>query len=1072
MTAAAALLGVCGWAGAQGEASGAARVAFDIDASSMVKALIQFTEQSGLQLAFPTEGAHALPAPRVVGRLTPREALEQLLKGSGLQYEFTNDRTVSVRPRVLREEKTSAAARARAAMRFARAQPDHAAAAREGIQSGSRQPMRAGQTDSSDEEGTPEILVEGKRTLNVDIRRSEDAPQPYVVFDSTEIERSQAVNLNEFLRTRLPMNTASRSLAQAPGSANTTSSIDLRGLGSEQTLILVDGRRMPGLASSGTPSQPDLNGIPLAAIERIEVLPSTASGIYGGSATGGVVNIILRRDFSGVELKADYANTFDADAAAVRLDGTAGFTLQGGRTQIMLTASYSEANRLVIGDRDFASRALALQLRNNPAAVIDSGFPPYGAAVNILSSSLDLNFMPELLTLDDEYGGTSLNALITHIPLGYAGPDSDNGAGLMANAGQYNLDIPEGLLGKQRSLLAAPTMESATFNVRHQLGERFEMFIDLSTLGNRGGSFDAFSPPSYAVMDADAPTNPFQQNIYVTFPAPDLSFESSFKSTTVRATGGLIARLPGGWTGELDYNWSRSRSKTVGTSSVIDNAGQTALDTGLPSADGRPALNALQEGNTFPVDFTPYLLPIPGDIAGPFDTLLKDATLRASGSVMSLPGGELRVSTLIEYREEALQDAFFEYADTFTGMRTPAFYPERSQTVNSYYLEANAPLARALELQASVRRDEYKTRSDGNSGYTLMPPDYTLPTFEYSTSEHQSTDYTLGLRYSPLQGLTLRASYGTGFLPPSVTQVAAQQRTIFFTFVGDPLRGNTPVASGRPLTMISGGSPGLQPEESASWSAGLILSPTFLPGLRLSVDYTKIDKTDEIQVPNVSFVLANADAFPGRVVRGENLPTDDENWAGPVTLLDISLLNLARTSVQAYDIQLDYMLGTQRIGDWRWYVMGTRQTHFQYQTLPGSPLVNSVGYSDGPLKWRGNFGFVWDRGPLSLAWNAQHYDEYRVSRAGALPALDTLNQGSASIPSQIYHDLIATWRIGETGGGFGGLFSDSSISVGIQNLFNESPPILASISTVAAGYSTYGDPRLRRYSVTLRKSFW
>src|SRR5262249_39163857 len=150
---------------------------------------------------------------------------------------------------------------------------------------------------------------------------TKDAPQPYVVFDRREIQRSQATNLEDFLRTRLPMNAAATSAAQVTGQSITRSSIDLRGLGENQTLILVDGRRMPAVAqAAGSVSQPDINGIPLAAIERIEVLPSTAGGIYGGSATGGVVNIILRRDFRGVEGKATYENTFDSDAGAMRLD--------------------------------------------------------------------------------------------------------------------------------------------------------------------------------------------------------------------------------------------------------------------------------------------------------------------------------------------------------------------------------------------------------------------------------------------------------------------------------------------------------------------------------------------------------------------------------------------------------------------------------------------------------------------------------------------------------------------------------------------------------------------------------
>src|SRR5262249_29226323 len=158
------------------------------------------------------------------------------------------------------------------------------------------------------------------------------------------------------------------SSAQSTGGSDTRSTINLRGLGLNQTLILIDGRRMPGVATLGQPSQPDINGIPLAMIERIEVLASTAGGIYGGRATVGVINVVLRRDFQGLEAKATYGNTFDTDAANIRFDVGGGLSLEGGRTQVTMAASYSDANALLVGDRDFGARALALQQRNNLAA--------------------------------------------------------------------------------------------------------------------------------------------------------------------------------------------------------------------------------------------------------------------------------------------------------------------------------------------------------------------------------------------------------------------------------------------------------------------------------------------------------------------------------------------------------------------------------------------------------------------------------------------------------------------------------------------------------------------------------
>src|SRR5262249_9293075 len=152
--------------------------------------------------------------------------------------------------------------------------------------------------------------VKGSKSINADIERTEDDSQPYVVFSADDIRESQASTLEDFFKARLPMS-ASQGTTRQTANGDNTSSINLRGLGANQTLIVVDGRRLPGLASGFNSLQPDINGIPLAAIERIEVLPSTASGIYGGGATGGVINIVTKKSYSGVEMGATYGNTFD-----------------------------------------------------------------------------------------------------------------------------------------------------------------------------------------------------------------------------------------------------------------------------------------------------------------------------------------------------------------------------------------------------------------------------------------------------------------------------------------------------------------------------------------------------------------------------------------------------------------------------------------------------------------------------------------------------------------------------------------------------------------------------------------
>src|SRR5262249_37792356 len=155
---------------------------------------------------------------------------------------------------------------------------------------------------------------------------------------------------------------------------------------------------------------------------------------YGGGATGGVVNIILRRDYSGIDLRATYANTFDSDTSGYKIEGSGGFSLEDGRTHVMVAASHDESNPLLTGDRDFVARARALQLANNPGAFFNTSTPPLGFLPNIRSVN------GSNLVLDT---GPALGSPFTFVPQGYAGVSTDNGAALAANAGRYSLELPQ-----------------------------------------------------------------------------------------------------------------------------------------------------------------------------------------------------------------------------------------------------------------------------------------------------------------------------------------------------------------------------------------------------------------------------------------------------------------------------------------------------------------------------------------------------------------------------------------------------------------------------------------------------
>ncbi|HET7866221.1 MAG TPA: TonB-dependent receptor plug domain-containing protein, partial [Burkholderiaceae bacterium] len=306
----------------------------------------------------------------------------------------------------------------------------------------------------SSDQTLPSVLVLGKRTLNMDIRRNRDDIQPYVVFDAEQIAKSGAQTIESFLQTHLPMNAQQNTTSQLGPEVSPNGRIDLRGLGADQTLILVDGRRLPSISTGDSFKQANLNGISISQIERIEVLPATASGIYGGGATGGVINIILKRDYSGFDIDLNYGNAFDGAVRQYRLGISGGFSLEDGRTRVLYSASHADADVLLSSQRDFARRGAQQQLRNDPS---DPSVLLGGA--NICSTADGATCSTQPLQLKS---GATLPSPFTSVPGNYTGAASDGGAALAARAGQIQFD------NTALPIWSTPQTTTFTFNPRRE----------------------------------------------------------------------------------------------------------------------------------------------------------------------------------------------------------------------------------------------------------------------------------------------------------------------------------------------------------------------------------------------------------------------------------------------------------------------------------------------------------------------------------------------------------------------------------------------------------------------------
>lgn len=994
------------------------------------RVLADLARQTGTELLFDAALVQGLRARPVRGRPRVDAALRQLLTGTGIGYRRTRDGAYILYPLV------------------------------------------PSPPPPAEDLAAPEILVIGRRSQNADIRRTENDIQPYQVVTSREIEAAHRDNVDQFLRARLPANAdiipPLLDTILSPGQVQ--SRVDLRGIGSGRTLVLVDGRRLPSLPAGNARNfdQADLNGIPLGAIERIETLTSTAGGIYGPGATGGVLNVVLRRDYQGADLTVTSGISDRGDAARVRIEGRIGFTSNDGATQAMLFASYAWSDPLLSGQRDYTVRARGRAIDNDPAGYIFQngipGFTPVSDAILIVSAD------GSPLRLDPEYGGTSLDAFYTLLPLDFQGSPEERAATLVANTNQISLGLSPGSSGAQRYLVNNPSVLSAIFSARHSFGGEAETFLDGLYFRNHGQARFA-NDPARVITDADAPGNPFAQRVFLRFPT-ELTGAYLANIDMWRLVGGVIAPLPGDWRAVAEFAYGRVGLR-VDRSYPEPNATiySAALRNGLPGPDGRPALRPLDGWEAFQSALQAYVRPEYLKLRQV--NHFSDLSLRLAGPILDLPGGPLSATLLAERRREEFPRVPIEQ----NVLPLPTFRtPYQDRRVWSAYGEIRAPLLshdsrmlplRGLELQLAARYDAFRATFPLN-GNLLALDDRLLRV------TREALVFTFGGRAFPLRNLMLRGSYATGTVPPEFSAYqSAEDLVTSPQGARDPQRGGSRLGTEGPFVVIRGGSNDIRQEFGSTISVGAVVNPEGGRGPRLSIDYSRISIRREVEpfpLDVTALLLAEA-TYPERVTRAPLTDADRQlgYTAGRVLRVDTRAANSGRTVIHAIDIDLDWRIPDVLGGDLSPYARITWQPSIRSRPYPGAPWRQRIGYYDGPLAWRGNAGLSWGRGPAAIDLNVQYFDGYRLTSndpgLAAAQARLIVFQGRSRIPAQVYVDLAGSWRFDMASGPV----STMEARLGVVNLFDRSPPIVADPAGI--GYSPYGDPRRRRFELAVSARF-
>ena len=893
----------------------------------------------------------------------------------------------------------------------------------------------------------------------------------------------------EDLISQLPQAFASQNSTVANG-ASGTATVSLRNLGSSRTLVLIDGRRM----GYGSPNDDaaDLNQIPEQLVERVEVLTGGASAVYGSDAVAGVVNFIMKKDFEGLQVDAQYGfyqhnNDYDgvgnlraeiarrgttnaaqftlpadnvSDGESRSLNVTLGVTAPDGRGNLMAYAGYRNNNPILQGDRDYSTCAIGA-----PAGATPSTFTCGGSGTAFPGRFTDFGTFNSTL-------GTGR----TFVPF-----DS--------NTGNYNF----GPLNYYQRPDERYTM--GAFG-RYEVSDKAEvfaqlMFSDYKSVAQIAPSGNFFSTPD---INCDNPLLGAQQRTTIGCSAADVTagnrrtlyigrrnVEGGGRQDTLgyesyRGVVGIRGELTEGWNYDVAAQFSRVNMSRVYLNDFSTTRLGRALD--VVSVGGVPTCRSVVNGSD--PSCVPYDIFIAGGVTQAAldyvqipliqtgETTQQVVTAAVTGDTgWSLPtsSNTIQVAFGAEYRRDYLgstTDNAFATGDG-AGQGGPTIGVTGDADVSEVFGEIQIPLADdqpwaySASIDAAYRRSEY---------------------------ENLGTDtYKVGADYAPIEDIRFRASYSRAVRAPNVIELFAAQGFGLFDADRDPCDATTGAVAANCVgtarhqvtstqstsgaldspagqyNLLGGGNPNLNPEEADTYTYGVVWTPSFFSGFNLSVDYFDIQvdglvsSVGALNTLNLCYGQNDAAAC-GRITRNAG----GQLWVGTGVVQDLNN-NIGGLATSGLDFNANYAfdwedLGVANLGSVQLSFVGTLLNELITDTGLGTAssvydcagfYANQCGTPNPEYRHRARATWLtpWDM-DLSATW--RHYGEVELAVLNATTG--TLNNGGARIDryfdAENYLDLAATWQVMDT----------VTLRAGVNNVLDNDPQLSYSVGTTGNG-NTY-----------------
>jgi iron complex outermembrane receptor protein len=896
------------------------------------------------------------------------------------------------------------------------------------------QQQQPAQTGSS--QSLQRVEITGSNIKRIDA----ESVAPVEVITREQIQRSGQPTIADVLRN-LPSNSGgsfgeSFTNSFAPGAAG----ISLRGLGQKTTLVLINSRRVTGygFAQNLQDSFVDLNSIPSSAVERVEILRDGASAIYGSDAIAGVVNIILRKDFRGVEATAGYGRSHGVPSYEATLTGGFG-DLGSNKFNVfgVLDLYKRDLTKMSdIRDRDYRGEEGG---GRNFASLTGGGtwqrFGGTGVANEVYQATASC---PGTVLTGPQAVEAGLINLSTN-------QSAATLALLNARAAATNTFCSKDF---NDQFTALPETQRIGFLGRatYELSPTTQLYAEIGL--SRNETFQTFQAPFFAgttgLQQTPAGLRPFPYNInfapgvagnpfpvnarYVGVLQDQGTRNNDISSDTGRLLVGATYSLRN-WDLDSAIGYSRNRVESLnenritlsGTSAVfgVPTTPQPPVPTSTSSAYNLndQTLNSQAIRDSFNIDFPR---------TSTSSLFMADTRASTEFANVRLPGGPLGLAVGVEYRRERLNDVPDVNAQSGNVLGQGITATSGKRTSEAAFAELRLPILRQLEAQIAGRYDHY---SDfGNS----FVPKY-------------------GLKWTPAPQLAFRANWGRGFRAPTLPEISDSVAT-FFTTVIDPQDGVS-----RQISGVFAGNPSLKAEKSKSTNIGIIFEP--MRDASISVDYYRIVWKNIVASESFQSIVNQSCPNGPPCPDSPSVIRDPSNNNVIVTVLS-NYQNLSETTTSGFDIDLRYAVPTAT-----WGKFGTRLNLVYVKSFKeeGVEYVGTNGGTNTIPRMKYKASLDWDIGAWRSTASVNYIKGWRQDLLAATffnPALDPRFQSGTypvKTPSYATLDLYSSYQ----------LTRNWRVSANVLNVFDRLPPYDPGFSSTSLYDFSQFDPRGRQYRVNL-----